>query len=117
MKHICFLTTLFIYVLFNLSQAYCQENIDDMNTRQIKRYGIQAMKAGDIYTAVDYLSVYVEEKPEDAKILFTLGELYFREKNYEKAEIYYRKAFREKRFKYTSAQFKKAVCNRVFAIP
>ncbi|MGC9331587.1 MAG: OmpA family protein [Bacteroidales bacterium] len=110
MKHICFLITFFIYVLFNLSQAYCQENIEDMNAREMKRYGLQAMNAGDIYTAVDYLSVYAEEKPEDAKILYTLGELYFRARNYPKAETYYQKAFREKRYKYPSAQFKKAVC-------
>ncbi len=109
MKRINIIITL-LYVLLNIVTAYSQENINDMNARQIKRYGIQAMRAGDIYTAVDYLSVYIEEKPEDAKMLYTLGELYFRARNYPEAETYYRKAFREERYKYPAAQFKKAVC-------
>jgi OmpA-OmpF porin, OOP family len=110
MKHIYFITAIVFSVLLIPSQSFSQENIDEMNSRQLKRYGIQAMKSGDIYTAIDYLSVYIADNPEDAEILYTLGELYFRTRNYPKAETYYRKAFREKRYKYTSAQFKTAVC-------
>ncbi|MGM0649194.1 MAG: OmpA family protein [Bacteroidota bacterium] len=110
MKYFYIITVLIFSVLINGKQIYSQENIEDMNTRQIKRYGLKAMEKGDVFTAIDYLSVYVEEKPDDVEILYTLGELYFKERNYPKAEKYYQKTFRQERWEYPDAQFKKALC-------
>jgi outer membrane protein OmpA-like peptidoglycan-associated protein len=90
--------------------AIAQQDITEINTRQLKRYGEKALAAGDLFTAIDYLSAYIKEKPNDAKVLFTLGELYFKERNYPEAEKYYLDAFKAKRRKYPQAQFKYAEC-------
>ncbi|MFO7789715.1 MAG: OmpA family protein [Bacteroidales bacterium] len=110
MKYIYIITVLATSLLITGNYALSQENIDEMTPRQIKRFGLKAMKTGDVFTAIDYLSAYVDEKPEDTKILYTLAELYFREKNYTEAEKFYQKAFRQERYKYPDAQFKQALC-------
>jgi OmpA-OmpF porin, OOP family len=111
MKHITIISRLLIltFVLTGISNLYAQD-MSDMKPGQLKRYGMKALKAGDLFTAIDYLAAYSAEKPKDAKILYQLGELYFMERNYPAAEQYYLKAFREKRKKYPQAQFKYAVC-------
>ncbi len=91
-------------------QANAQFESLDMNPGQMKRYGMKALAAGDLFTAIDYLSAYTQEKPNDAKVLYTLGELYFQERNYGMAEHFYLEAFKAKRKKYPQAQFKYAEC-------
>lgn len=98
------------FLLIGSLQINAQNVDSSMNSGQLKRYGIKALKAGDLYTAIDYLSAYITEKPTDAKILYQLGELYFQERNYPKAEHYYLEAFNANRKKYTEAQFKYTLC-------
>lgn len=111
MKHFQLITIpAFVFFGFVITPAFGQDAMEDMNSRQIMRYGLQAMKSGDIFTAIDYLAAYLEEEPDDANMSYTLAELYFKERNYPAAEKYYHKAFRAKRRKFPEAQFKYAVC-------
>lgn len=93
------------------STAYSQLlDTTEMKPGQLKRFGISALESGDIFTAVDYLSVYHRKRPEDSKVAYQLAELYFKERNYPKAAEMYHAAFREDRFKLPDAQFKYAKC-------
>src|SRR6056297_1597030 len=100
LKNIFKYLSLLILSIIMFGNLAAQSDTEDMRPGQMKRYGIEALRNGDLYTAIDYLSAYLEEKPADAKIQYKLGELYFKSRNYPAAAKCYDKAFTKKRRKF-----------------
>lgn len=92
-----------VQVLFSLS-GYAQE-AQYLKPNQLKKYARIAAKSGDIYTAIDYYEAYNEVKPNNTKVHHELGNLYYLERNYEKAAEFLNKAFKGKRHKYIIDQY------------
>jgi outer membrane protein OmpA-like peptidoglycan-associated protein len=80
---------------------------------QLKKYAGIAAKSGDIYTAIDYYEAYYNERPGSTKVQHQLGNLYYRERNYEKAADFLRKSFKGNRNKYMLDQYLYAVCLKI----
>ena len=74
-----------------------QNKIDMRNfsTSKLKNYGKNADKAGDVYSAIDFLEPYCKQKPNDADMNFRLGELYYASRDYQKAEKQFAKVYKQ----------------------
>lgn len=72
---------------------------------QLKNFGKNAERSGDVFTAIDYYEEFHSRKPGNPAVLYKLGELYHASRNYEKARDYYQKAFKKSPKKYKKAQF------------
>ena len=99
----------FILILLCLSctiSSYTQN-------RSLKKKAENAIHNGDIFSAIDFLSEYIDDKPSDIDQTYILAELYFREKNYVKAEDLYLRSFKAEKEKYPDALFKYALCLKI----
>ncbi len=72
---------------------------------QLKTYGITALKAGDYYTAVDFLEQYCRYQPENFRIALKLADAYRLSRDYENAEIWYAKVYESEPEKYVNTLF------------
>ncbi len=103
-----------IYLLYYgiLFIAYCQlptadclgqpsENIYTLKPKHLKKFGENAVKLGDIYSAIDYYEHYCKLKPEDYDVAFTLAELYRASRDYKQAQDWYLKTYTGDSKKYT----------------
>jgi len=60
---------------------------------QLKTYGVNALKAGDYYTAVDFLEQFMRHQPENFKIALKLADAYRLSRDYPNAELWYTKVY------------------------
>src|ERR1051325_7444148 len=60
---------------------------------QLKAYGVNALKDGDYYTAVDFLEQYCRYKPENMKVALKLADAYRFSRDYPNAELWYKKVY------------------------
>lgn len=58
---------------------------------RLKKLAKRAKKIGDAYSVVDYLTVYMEKRPEDMKRAWELAEALRKTKDYKNAEDWYNK--------------------------
>ncbi|HYX10252.1 MAG TPA: CDC27 family protein, partial [Bacteroidales bacterium] len=72
---------------------------------QLKNFGKNAERSGDVYTAIDYYEAYREQKPGNLKNLYSLAKLYHNARNYEKASELYKKVYDKSPKKYILARF------------
>ena len=83
------------------------------STGRLKRLAKKAYKLDDVYTTIDYLEVYMEQKPEDAKYAWMLAEAYRKARDYKNAEDWYDKIISlNKSKKYPKAHFYKALMQK-----
>lgn len=71
----------------------------------IKKMAQTAEKIGDIYTAIDLYQTFLNASPNNLKISFRLAECYRKARDYENAEILYKKVYDENASKYLTALF------------
>lgn len=74
-------------------------------TKKLKAYGLDAAKQGDPYSAIDFLSRYMDKKPEDMKTAYQLAHNYRISRDYEMSEFWYDKVYNENPGKYTLALY------------
>jgi len=70
-----------------------QEPWKGKKPNQLKAYGLTALKAGDYYTAVDFLEQYCRYKPENFKMALKLADAYRLSRDYVNAEEWYKKVY------------------------
>ncbi|NLA24013.1 MAG: hypothetical protein GX879_03510, partial [Bacteroidales bacterium] len=90
----------FICLVAMTDSIFAQAETNFMRPGQVKKHAKMAAAAGDIFTAIDMYEAYLAEKPDNIKIVHELGNLYYREKNYQKAVVYLEKAFQADQDKY-----------------
>ena len=105
-----FLLLLFLSFQYILPFGLCAQETQYLKPNQLKKYAQIAAKSGDIYTAIDYYEEYNKVHPNNTKVHHELGNLYYRERNYEKAAEFLNKAFKGKRNKYVLDQYYYANC-------
>lgn len=82
--------------LFIILPVSGQSKIDTRNfsPNKLKSYGKNADRAGDVYSAIDFLEPYCKQRPNDADMNFRLGELYYASRDYQKAEKQFTKVYK-----------------------
>ncbi len=81
------------------------ENIRKLRPSQLKSYAKNAVRIGDIYSAIEYYESYLDIKETDYKSKFQLAELYRASRDYSKAKALYKEVYREDPEKFTVALF------------
>lgn len=78
-----------------MSTAFAQPVNETMPLRpnQLKNYAKNAERVGDLYTAIGYYDAYSAARPENHKITFKLGMLYYKIRDYDVALTYFEKAY------------------------
>jgi outer membrane protein OmpA-like peptidoglycan-associated protein len=98
--------------LFSLSQLYVagQSKIDTKGytANQLKKFGKNADRLGDTYTAVDFLEQYYKLRPGDAETSYRLAELYFVSRDYPKSEKLFSKVYKDFSDKFPQALYYQA---------
>ena len=62
---------------------------------QLKSFGKNADRLGDVYTAIDYYEPYCKLRPNDTESNFRLAHLFFMSRDYGKAEKQFGKVAKE----------------------
>lgn len=94
MKKIFFtvsIITIFISCIYSQKDKY---ETKQANPFQVKKKAKISEKYGDIFSAIDYYNLYNDIKPGNPKVLSSLGNLYLRVKNYEKAKEFLLKSYK-----------------------
>ena len=88
-----------VLLLFVLSISVLgQGKIDVRNytAKQLKNFGKNADRLGDVYTAIDFLEPYCKIRSNDTELNFRLAELYFLSRDYAKAEKQFSKVYKDR---------------------
>ncbi len=80
-----------LFVNFLYSQP--ESSISTLKPWQLKNVGRNAVRLGDIYSAINYYERYCELKPENYTVAFKLADLYRKARDYKKAEPLYLKCY------------------------
>jgi len=80
----------------------------ELKPYQIKRLGKQADDMGDIYSAIDYYTKYVEVKPKKDRYKYLVAELYKEARNYQLALEWYEKVYESVPEQFPMAMFRVA---------
>lgn len=85
-----------LLISFLGNSIYGQSKIDvkGLSARQLKKYGKNSDRLGDIYSAVDFFEPYCRMKPDDAEINYRLAELFYLSHDYVKSEKQFAKAYK-----------------------
>lgn len=85
------ISLLFLFVLnsFVVSAQTTELEIKEKKANKIKNVANNALRSGDIYTALEYYKKLADLKPDDTKVLYQLAEVYYLSRNYKEAEVYY----------------------------
>lgn len=80
--------------IFISSETFGQEDSTEIiRPGRIKRLSKNYERAGDIYSAIDYLKRYIDLKPTKYNSYVRLADLYYRSRDYKNAMIWYDKAY------------------------
>jgi OmpA-OmpF porin, OOP family len=93
--------------MMQISFAWGQNSIDikGYTTGQLKKFGKNADRLGDVYTAVDFYEEYCKRKPGDDETNYRLAELLFISRDYTKAEKTFSKVYKDKPETYPQALY------------
>ena len=80
----------------------------ELKPYQIKKLGKQADNMGDIYSAIDYYTKYVELKPKKDRYKYLVAELYKEARNYQLALEWYEKVYESVPEQFPMAMFRVA---------
>ncbi|PIP54146.1 MAG: hypothetical protein COX07_06885, partial [Bacteroidetes bacterium CG23_combo_of_CG06-09_8_20_14_all_32_9] len=90
--------------------TYCQETeLKYMKNWELKGYGKDAERKGDLYSAITYFKEYLSRKPGDLHYTYLLAHLYRKARDYSNAKITYIKVYQLRPQKYRDALFYYAV--------
>lgn len=76
------------------SFAQQAEDLNGLKPAQLKNFGRNASRVGDIYSAINYYEKYCELKPDNHKIIVKLADLYRKARDYKKALELYEKCYK-----------------------
>jgi len=79
---------------------------------RLKKLGKRAFKIEDYYTTIEYLTPYMERKPEDWKRAWMIAESYRKTRDYKSAEDWYTKISANKKDKYPKSLFYQATMQK-----
>ena len=102
----------FIQLLLLISmriQSQVQVDPSKYRIRQVKKFGENAVRIGDIYTAIDFYEYYCSKKPKKINAGYTLAELYRLSRNYVKAKNEYQLVYEADKTKYPIALYYQAL--------
>jgi OOP family OmpA-OmpF porin len=89
-----------------LSRAGAQlSNVDELSPGQLLKFGRNAVRKGDVYTAIFFYEKYYALRNSNARVNYTLAELHRTARNYEKAGDLYRQVYKKAGRSYPLAQF------------
>ena len=71
----------------------------------VKKMAHTAEEMGDVYTAIDLYQTFLNANPNNLKISFRLAECYRKARDYENAEVLYRKCYDENSSQYITSLF------------
>ncbi len=80
-------------------------NVDELSAGQLLKFGKNASRKGDVYTAIFFYEKYYALRNSNDKVNYTLAELHREARNYEKARDLYRQVYKKAGNKYPLAQF------------
>jgi outer membrane protein OmpA-like peptidoglycan-associated protein len=92
-----------------LGQTYEKPEIRGLSGKALKKFGKQADRRGDIYTALQLYELYYKQHAKDVEVGYRMAELYFQSRDYQKAEKQFSKIFRAAPDLYPEAQYYQAV--------
>jgi outer membrane protein OmpA-like peptidoglycan-associated protein/tetratricopeptide (TPR) repeat protein len=86
---------LFLSAFFILAAkgTFAFSDKDSLKAGQLKSFGKHSLEQGDVYSASKFFEAYLEKKPDDAKIAYSLADCYRLSRNYQKASEWYSKAY------------------------
>lgn len=105
MKGIRYITlALFLFSLAYNAQGQIT-NVEQLTPNQLKKFGKNAVRAGDVLTAIYYYEIYRELKPNNVKLNYELAGLHLHVRNYLNARDLYKKVAAKAEKKYPHARF------------
>ncbi|MBN1415331.1 MAG: OmpA family protein [Bacteroidales bacterium] len=106
MKDFKFIIGFLLLILYPASKGTAQiTNVDELSPGQLVRFGKNAARKGDVYTAIFFYEKYYSIRNNNMKVNYALAELHRTARNYEKARDLYHKVYKKAGRKYTMAQF------------
>jgi len=91
---------LLLLLIAAISFSQPSSRMEILKPGQLKKMAESALRQGDLYSAIDYYEKYIQKKPDDIDITHKLAELYYRSRDYAKAEDYFNKAYKGNETKY-----------------
>jgi len=86
------LVIIFTALLFNSGLAQINDKpLESIKLKELRGLAKNALRLGDTYTALYYYCEWANRKPKDNGLIFQVAELYRYSRNYEQAEIWYKK--------------------------
>jgi OOP family OmpA-OmpF porin len=80
-------------------------NVDELSAGQLLKFGKNASRKGDVYTAIFFYEKYYAIRNNNIKVNYNLAELHRKARNYEKAKDLYRQVYKKAGRKYPLAQY------------
>jgi OmpA-OmpF porin, OOP family len=80
-------------------------SLDELSPNQLKKFGKNAVRAGDFQTAIVFYERYCESRPNNKEVNYELANLQRQVRNYEKAKDLYFKIIKDADTKYPLARF------------
>ncbi|MBN2272799.1 MAG: OmpA family protein [Bacteroidales bacterium] len=106
MRDFKFISCILILALLPINRGMAQiTNVEDLSARQLLKFGKNASRKGDVYTAIFFYEKYYALRKTNFKINYTLAELHRTARNYEKAKDLYEQVSKKAGKKYPLAQF------------
>jgi OOP family OmpA-OmpF porin len=96
--------SVFLLSIFSLVSAQ-RPNLDDLSPRQLRKFALNAERAGDDYTALYFYEAYYKRKKNDVESIYRMAELYLKTRDYKDAEKYFGIVAEKNNVKYPKAQF------------
>lgn len=93
-------------VLFTCIATFGQpDDLNKLRPKQVKSFVKNALRVGDIYSAIDYLEHYCKIKSNDTESKYQLAELYRASRDYKKAKDLYLEVYNKNKNTYGLALF------------
>jgi len=89
------LSVLLIFACSIAGQAQVDDEIYNSKPKYLKKAGKKSLKRRDYYGAIEYFKKYLEAKPENIKVKYSLAESYRLSRDYTKAQATYEQVIKE----------------------
>ena len=94
-----------IFVVISTAAFAQITNIDELSPSNLKSFGKNAQRVGDVYSAIRFYEKYYEYNKNNVKVNYGLANLYKETRNYEKAKTLYLDVYQKSPKKHRKALF------------
>lgn len=112
----CFFITLLLSIIvcncFSQNEIKQDEEVK-YSSRKLLKNAKNALKHGDLFSAIDYYKLYDDINPGKPVIQHELGQLLFREKNYNEAKLYLNNSYKSEPERYILDLYTYAICLQI----